>query len=105
MKASYWQSGRRAECHDARHLPLRESDSGKQGRTTQEVNAGMNDALFRAWCHGQTRYFEITRGERGATAVEYAIMVALIAAIIFAVVTVVGSKTSNSFESVNNAPW
>jgi pilus assembly protein Flp/PilA len=71
----------------------------------QVVNGEVNDALLRAWCHGQTRYLEITRGERGATAVEYAIMVALIAAIIFAVVTVVGSKTSNSFESVNNAPW
>jgi pilus assembly protein Flp/PilA len=69
------------------------------------VNGEVNDALLRGWCYWQTRYLEITRGERGATAVEYAIMVALIAAIIFAVVTVVGSKTGNSFESVNNAPW
>jgi pilus assembly protein Flp/PilA len=40
--------------------------------------------------------------DRGATAVEYGIMVALIAAVIIAVVKVVGGKTSNAFESVNS---
>ncbi|HEX3326538.1 MAG: Flp family type IVb pilin [Actinomycetota bacterium] len=39
--------------------------------------------------------------ESGATAVEYGIMVALIAAVIITVVKVVGGKTSNAFESVN----
>jgi pilus assembly protein Flp/PilA len=39
--------------------------------------------------------------ERGASAVEYGLLVALIAAVIVAVVKVVGSKTSNAFSSVN----
>jgi pilus assembly protein Flp/PilA len=39
--------------------------------------------------------------ERGASAVEYGLLVALIAAVIVAVVRVVGSKTSNSFSSIN----
>jgi Flp pilus assembly pilin Flp len=42
------------------------------------------------------------REERGATAVEYALMIAFIAAVIIFVVQAVGSKTSNAFESVNS---
>ena len=41
--------------------------------------------------------------ESGATMVEYGIMVALIAAIAIAIIKVVGSKTSNAFQNVNNA--
>jgi pilus assembly protein Flp/PilA len=44
---------------------------------------------------------EMKNSEGGATAVEYGIMVALIAAVIIAVVKVVGGKTSNAFQSVN----
>jgi pilus assembly protein Flp/PilA len=44
---------------------------------------------------------EMKDSESGATAVEYGIMVALIAAVIIAVVKVVGGKTSNAFQSVN----
>lgn len=42
------------------------------------------------------------RNEEGATAVEYGIMVAAIAAVIIAVTFVVGVKTENGFEAVNN---
>ncbi|MDP9223554.1 MAG: Flp family type IVb pilin [Actinomycetota bacterium] len=45
---------------------------------------------------------EMKDGESGATAVEYGIMVALIAAVIIAVVKVIGLKTSNAFETVNS---
>ena len=41
------------------------------------------------------------REDRGATAVEYGLLVALIAAIIVVVVSVLGKKVSNAFESVN----
>jgi len=41
--------------------------------------------------------------EDGATAVEYGIMVAAIAAVIVGVVFVVGTKTDNAFEQVNAA--
>ena len=43
------------------------------------------------------------KDESGATMVEYGIMVALIAAIAIAIIKVVGSKTSNAFQNVNNA--
>jgi pilus assembly protein Flp/PilA len=44
---------------------------------------------------------ERAREERGATAVEYGLLVALIAAVIVLVVKALGSKVSNAFSSVN----
>jgi pilus assembly protein Flp/PilA len=44
---------------------------------------------------------ERARDERGATAVEYGLLVALIAAVIILVVGTLGSKVSNAFQSVN----
>jgi len=41
--------------------------------------------------------------ESGATAIEYALLVALIAAVIVIVVLAVGGKTSSNFESINSA--
>jgi pilus assembly protein Flp/PilA len=43
------------------------------------------------------------RDEEGATAVEYGIMVAAIAAVIILVVYAVGGKVNNAFENVNSA--
>jgi pilus assembly protein Flp/PilA len=43
------------------------------------------------------------RSERGATAVEYGLLVALIAAVIVAVVALLGGKINDAFTSVNNA--
>jgi pilus assembly protein Flp/PilA len=40
------------------------------------------------------------RGEQGATAVEYAMLVALIAAVIFGTVVVLGGQVSEAFDSV-----
>jgi pilus assembly protein Flp/PilA len=40
--------------------------------------------------------------ESGATMVEYAIMIALIAAICIAVIKVIGNKTNNAFSNVNS---
>ena len=42
----------------------------------------------------------VAKKERGATAVEYGIMVALIAAVIIAVVTTMGTNMSTMFNSV-----
>ena len=42
------------------------------------------------------------KDEEGASAVEYGILVAAIAAVIIAIVFVVGSKVSNGFENVNS---
>jgi pilus assembly protein Flp/PilA len=41
--------------------------------------------------------------DSGATMVEYAIMVALIAAICIAVIKVIGTKSNTAFENVNAA--
>lgn len=41
--------------------------------------------------------------DRGATMVEYALMVALIAVISIAVITIVGQETSSAFDSVGTA--
>jgi Flp pilus assembly pilin Flp len=57
------------------------------------------------WCEGQSRLAQIKNREHGATAVEYAIMASLIAAVVVIVVIAIGQKTSNSFESVNQADW
>jgi pilus assembly protein Flp/PilA len=48
----------------------------------------------------QTR---ITTRDKGATAVEYGLLVALIAAVIVAIVLVLGRQVSNAFNSVSNA--
>jgi pilus assembly protein Flp/PilA len=44
---------------------------------------------------------ERAREEGGASAVEYGLLVALIAAVIVAIVSVLGKKVSNAFNSVN----
>jgi len=41
--------------------------------------------------------------ERGATAVEYGLLVALIAAVIVAIVLVLGRQVSNAFQSVSES--
>ena len=50
----------------------------------------------------QARYNEL-QNERGATAVEYGLMVALIAAVIIAVVTLLGGDVSGAFQKVVDA--
>lgn len=57
--------------------------------------------LLRAWFDVINRRHELLADERGATAVEYAIMAVLIASVIILVVTAIGAKTNNQFESVN----
>jgi pilus assembly protein Flp/PilA len=52
----------------------------------------------------QTATFHaVHRGDRGATAVEYGLMVALIAAIIVGVVSALGGKINAAFSTVNSA--
>ena len=45
----------------------------------------------------------VAKKERGATAVEYGIMVALIAAVIITIVTTLGGSISAMFSDVNDA--
>jgi len=48
-------------------------------------------------------FHSLQRGDRGATAVEYGLMVALIAAIIVGVVAALGGKINDAFTTVNTA--
>jgi pilus assembly protein Flp/PilA len=43
------------------------------------------------------------RSDRGATAVEYGLLVALIAAVIVAIVAIVGKQVSNAFSTVSSS--
>lgn len=43
------------------------------------------------------------KDEEGATAVEYAIMVALIAAVVIGAVTIIGQQSETTFTTVGNA--
>jgi pilus assembly protein Flp/PilA len=45
----------------------------------------------------------VRRDDRGATAVEYGLLVALIAAVIVTVVAALGTKLSSMFNSVTNS--
>jgi pilus assembly protein Flp/PilA len=65
----------------------------------------MEDLLLKVWCSTASRFSGPKRSEQGATAVEYGIMVALIAAVIIAIVRVVGGKTSNSFGNLANQSY
>jgi pilus assembly protein Flp/PilA len=47
------------------------------------------------------KLMDFFRDEEGATAVEYGIMVAAIAAVIITVVIAIGSKTNNAFNNVS----
>ena len=55
---------------------------------------------MRLWARAQLWWFE--RGESGATAVEYGLMVALIAAVIIIAVTALGVNLNTVFTNVAN---
>ena len=50
-----------------------------------------------------TRMTSLLRDEEGATMVEYALILALIAVVCIAVVTALGTKVRNTFSSSSNA--
>ena len=60
----------------------------------------MQDTLLKMWCAASSRWSEVKSSERGATAVEYGLLVALIAAIIIAVVTQLGKDVNAGFKTV-----
>lgn len=56
------------------------------------------DIALRAWVRAVTRLEEL-RAEHGATAVEYALMVALIALVVVSAVAFMGESTNSAYES------
>ena len=61
----------------------------------------MQETLVGMWCEIVNRVREIRDGERGATAVEYGIMIALIAAVIISVVSAVGNDVKSGLEEID----
>lgn len=61
----------------------------------------MNDLIRRAFVvfHGR----KVEAQERGATAVEYGMLVALIAAVIIATVVLLGTQIRTAFETITDA--
>ena len=57
--------------------------------------------FLRLYAKAQSWLSEL-RNERGATAVEYALMVALIAVVIIAAVSALGTSASSKFQTVAN---
>lgn len=61
----------------------------------------MNDLIRRVFVALQGRQVEAK--ERGATAVEYGMLVALIAAVIIATVVILGGQIRTAFETITDA--
>lgn len=61
----------------------------------------MNEALLRAYCALANRVYDVRASERGAGAIEYGIIVALIAAIIVAILRDLGTDTKGALRSGN----
>jgi len=57
--------------------------------------------LWRVLPQGMRARGHLLSGERGASVVEYGLLAALIAAVIIAVVAVLGQNTSNLYSSAN----
>ena len=63
------------------------------------------DTMLNTYVKLTTSFAAMREEERGATAVEYGLIVALIAAIIIGVVATLGTKVNNNFRRVaNNIP-
>jgi len=63
----------------------------------------MKEALLKLWCAGASRTHQIRHGERGATAVEYGIMIALIAVVIIVAVQALGGSITQAFQDAGDA--
>ncbi|MHC1700855.1 MAG: Flp family type IVb pilin [Humidesulfovibrio sp.] len=50
-----------------------------------------------------TRLMQLTRDEEGATALEYGLIAALIAAVIVGAVTALGTRVQGTFQTITNA--
>ena len=63
------------------------------------------DTMLNTYVKLTTAFAAMREEERGATAVEYGLIVALIAAIIIGVVATLGTKVNDNFQKVaNNIP-
>ncbi len=60
------------------------------------------NTLLNTYVRMSTAMSALREEERGATAVEYGLIVALIAAIIIGIVGTLGGKISDNFNTVNN---
>ena len=71
------------------------------GLGTKSVGKGTNMLSF--WTTYFTTQLRARRGEEGASLVEYALLVALIAVVCIVAVTLLGSNASSKFSSVDSS--
>src|SRR5207248_3063732 len=72
--------------------------------TARKALAGSHDAALARFLQLRAAAKDfLTRKEEGATMVEYGIMVALIAAVSIVIVTVLGQKVCNAFQTLNKS--
>ena len=64
----------------------------------------MGNLLLRVRCDISNRLFKLTRGERGATAVEYSILLVFVAAVVIVAVRNLGLDTRIGFRRAG-AGW
>jgi pilus assembly protein Flp/PilA len=62
----------------------------------------MNDLVLRATCFAQSLY-AVNKDRRGVTAMEYGLIAALIAVVIIASVTLIGTNLKAVFEKIAGA--
>jgi Flp pilus assembly pilin Flp len=74
----------------------------REGESQTKGKSGMPERIQHLRRLITARFF-FARDETGATSVEYAVMVGLIAAIIIFTVQVLGEETNNAFQSVLDA--
>jgi pilus assembly protein Flp/PilA len=75
-------------------------DHEKSGTTQLPKNIGFFNPDVRSRGY-MKKICDFIKGEEGATAVEYSIMLAAIAAVIILVVYSIGTKTSNAFNNLD----
>ena len=65
------------------------------------VNTGEDALLYVTWTWMRAMTYDLGHRDEGATMVEYGLMVALIAVVCIAIVTLVGLALKGKFETVN----
>jgi Flp pilus assembly pilin Flp len=75
-----------------------------EGDRLEGLGAVLGNLLLRMRCEFSNRLYELTSGERGATAVEYSILLVFVAAVVIVAVRNLGLDTRGGFRRAG-AGW
>jgi pilus assembly protein Flp/PilA len=95
-QAAEWVSGAEQLAHP---IIFQHDEVRSAGRASVQVGPGLRERgmVMRNWCAAVVRFIE---REDGPTAVEYAVMLALIIVVCIAAITTVGQNASSTFNNV-----